>query len=102
LSDAQILLRAAEERQTLVTHNSKDFRALHEAWVTWRQRWAWEVEQTTGSPVNLSRHAGILITPHLPGHHLASILEEFTETARELDDRLFAWNLARRWHELHF
>jgi Domain of unknown function (DUF5615) len=102
ISDVQVLVRAAEEGQTLVTHNSKDFRALHEAWVTWRRHWAREVEQVTGRPVDLSHHAGILITPHLPNHDLARILEEFEDSVGSIDDRLFAWSPARRWHELHF
>jgi len=36
LSDVHVLLRAAEDGQTLVTHNSNDFRMLHEVLVTWR------------------------------------------------------------------
>jgi hypothetical protein len=101
LSDAQVLLRAAEARQTLVTHNSRDFRALHEAWVTWRRRWAREAEEVTGVPVHLSQHAGILMTPHLPSHDLARILEDFADTAGSMDDQLFAWSPARGWHKLH-
>jgi hypothetical protein len=100
LSDPQVLLRVAEGGQTLVTHNSKDFRALHEAWVAWRQRWAREVAQATGSLVQLSRHAGILIAPHLPIHTLAQIIEEFVDANAIMDDRLFAWNQARHWHEV--
>jgi hypothetical protein len=101
LSDAQVLLRAAEARQTLVTHNSRDFRALHEAWVTWRRRWAREVEETTGIAVLLTQHAGILMTPHLPSHDLARIHEDFADSAGSRDDRLFAWSPARGWQELH-
>lgn len=102
LSDVQVVLLAAEGRQTLVTHNRKDFRTLHEAWVAWRSRWAIEVEQVVGSRVNLSQHSGILITPHLPNHDLARILEEFEHTAASIDDRLFAWTQLRGWHELQF
>ena len=101
LTDVQVLLRAAEDGRTLVTHNIKDFRSLHEAWVTWRGRWAAEVVQLTGSPVHLSQHAGILITPHLGDYELARIVEEFAETNVPLADRLFSWLPAGGWHELH-
>ncbi|MGH2615466.1 MAG: DUF5615 family PIN-like protein [Thermomicrobiales bacterium] len=102
LSDVQVLLRAAADGQTLVTHNIKDFRALHEAWVTWRWRWAAEVEHVTGRPVHLSQHAGILITPHLPNHELARILEEFADAAEPMADRLFSWTQVGGWHEVRF
>ena len=100
LNDAEVLLRAAEARQTLVTHNSKDFRALHEAWVTWRRRWEREVEDVIRTPVFLSQHAGILITPHRSVHDLARIIEEFENTAGSMEDRLFAWNPVSGWHEV--
>ncbi len=99
LTDVQVFLRAAEDERTLVTHNIKDFRALHEAWVTWRRRWSAEVVQLTGSSVHLSQHAGILITPHLPDRDLARILEEFADTDEPMTDRLFSWLPARGWHE---
>ena len=100
LSDVQVVLRCVENGQTLVTHNSGDFRLLHEAWVTWRRRWTSEVERVTGSPAYLSRHAGILIILHLPSHDLARVLEEFAKAAGAMDDRLFMWSKARHWHEL--
>lgn len=100
LSDTLVLLVAAEHRQTLVTHNENDFRTLHEAWVTMRRHWETEIERATGMPVSLSRHAGILIVPHLPERGLAGILEEFSSTARAMDDRLFMWTRLRRWHEV--
>jgi hypothetical protein len=102
LSDVQVLLRATEARQTLVTHNRGDFRALHEAWVTWRRRWGGEVERIFSRRLELSQHAGILIVPVLPNYDLARLLEEFADTAGSMNDRLFAWNQARGWHELHF
>lgn len=102
LSDTRVLLAAAEHRQTLVTHNENDFRTLHEAWVTMRRLWGTEAERATGMPVTLSRHAGILIVPHLPERDLARILEEFEATAGTIDDRLFMWTRLRRWHELRF
>ena len=102
LRDVQVLLRAAESGQTLVTHNNEDFRALHEAWVTWRRRWADEVAGTLGIPVALSQHAGILIVPHLPIQALARILEDLADAAGSTEDRLFAWDASQHWHELQF
>lgn len=101
LTDVEVLLRAAEDGRTLVTHNIKDFPALHEAWVTWRRRWTAEVVQMTGSPVHLSQHSGILIAPHLGDHDLARILEEFARTNEPLADRLFVWSRGREWEEVH-
>jgi hypothetical protein len=37
--DADQLLFAAEQGWTLSTHNRKDFRMLHDAWVLWPSRW---------------------------------------------------------------
>jgi hypothetical protein len=102
LTDPQVLLFAAENNQALITHNDKDFRALHEAWVTWRRRWSREVEQVFGRPVHLSQHAGILILPHRPIQDLASMLETFEDSAESLEDRLFAWTPRRQWHELRY
>ena len=101
-SDVQVLLLAAEAGQTVVTHNSTDFVMLHEAWVLWRRRWSSEVEQDLGASLVLSRHAGILIVPHLASHDLAHILMQFMDAAEAIADRLFAWSPARGWHELRF
>jgi hypothetical protein len=102
LTDTQVLLLAAQNNQTLITHNDKYFRALHEAWVTWRRRWSNELEQAIDRHVFFSQHAGILILPHRPIHDLARMLEEFEASAGSLENRLFAWNPRRQWHELHF
>ncbi len=49
------LLAAADADRILVTHNGKDFRLLHHAWVRWAH--AWGVSRA---------HAGILIIPQPP------------------------------------
>ena len=102
LTEVQVLLRAAEDGRTLVTHNIKDFRTLHEAWVTWRDRWAAEIMHLTGSSVHLSQHAGILIAPHLPDRDLARILEEFVQADEPMVDRLFSWLRVSGWQEMRF
>jgi hypothetical protein len=37
--DAEQLLYATEQGWTIVTHNRRDFRALHEGWLTWSPQW---------------------------------------------------------------
>ena len=101
LTDVQVLIQAADARQTLITHNNWDFRALHEAWITWRRRWTREIVQETGVNVSLSAHAGILVVPHLPNHALARIIEPFADAHDSIDDRLFSWNEQRGWHEIN-
>lgn len=101
LRDAQVLLLAAEHGQALVTHNNRDFRMLHDAWMLWRRRWSDDCERSGGQPHFVLRHAGILIVPHLKNHDLASVLDEFGDIAASPADRLFAWSPVRRWHEIH-
>lgn len=100
LTDPQDLLRAAENGQTLATYDSKDFRALHEAWVTWRRRWEAEAARSLGVPLELSRHGGVLIVPHRPNRELADILRALIDTIDAIEDRLFAWDRDRGWHEI--
>ena len=101
LSDVQAFLRATEVGRIIVTANSKDFRALHEAWVTWRRRWEQEVERTVGVSVPLSPHSGVLVVPHVPVVVLVRILTEITEVTEDLEDRLLAWTAAKGWHQPH-
>jgi predicted nuclease of predicted toxin-antitoxin system len=96
LTDAQALLRAAENSQTFITHNDGDFKSLHEAWVTWRRRWSIEIEEAMTRPVHLSQHSGILIAPHGNVHDLARIIEQFADFAESMDDRLFNWTHGRQ------
>lgn len=100
LSDVQVILRAAAEGQTLLTHNRNHFEALHEAWVTWRWRWSIEAEQATGAQVSLSQHAGILILPQIDIRALVPILEEFGPDRDPITDRLFVWSRRRAWQEV--
>lgn len=50
--DERILLAAATRELSVVTHNIKDFRLLHDAWLVWSRTWRVE-------PI----HAGILLIP---------------------------------------
>ena len=50
--DEEQLLYAATENRILITHNRRDFRLLHRAWLRWSRTWS--VQQA---------HAGILVLP---------------------------------------
>ena len=52
-NDAHHLLEATRMGRLLVTHNVKDFRLLHQAWILWQAAWSIAVP-----------HASILILPH--------------------------------------
>jgi hypothetical protein len=102
LSDARVLVQAAESGQTLVVHD-KGFRELHGAWVTWRERWQREVVLAHDPPVGLSSHAGILLVPQsLTIDALADILEGFADASGWMPDRLSMWNSVRGWDEPRF
>lgn len=100
LSDVQALLRAAVDGRAIITHNSRDFLALHEAWLTWARRWSDEASAGSGRPITLSPHAGILIVPHAPRYHLAQIIAEFSEGVETLENRLFVWRPTNEWNEV--
>jgi hypothetical protein len=101
LSDVQVLVHAAEHGQAVVTHNNRDFRALHEAWVTWRHRWSAEAHVRTGTHVDFSQHSGIVIAPPIPIYDLAHIVEEFMEAEWPMADRLYVWDRTVGWHEVN-
>ncbi len=102
ITDVEVLTRAADTARTVITRNARDFRALHEAWLRWRRRWAVEAVRASGVPVALSGHSSILIVPHLPVHALADIVEPFADAYDSIDDRLFSWSDERGWHEIVF
>jgi hypothetical protein len=90
LTDARQLLWAVEHGRTVITHNRKDFRLLHEALKLWAIRW--------GSPGAL-RHHGVLVVPHLPVPQLARLIDEFVRNRDNIDNRLFIWDRQRGWSE---
>lgn len=53
--DDEHLLSAAKAGRIVVTHNGKDFRLLHGAWLRWARDWG-----------AARTHAGILIIPQSP------------------------------------
>ncbi len=99
LSDVQVLLRAALNRQIVVTHNGRDFALLHEAWTTWSRQWEQEIATESQTPVNLSHHAGIIITPHLPNRTLVDVIASFVASFGPIAGRLLVWSAANGWKE---
>lgn len=99
LSDVQVLVRAAESGQALVTHNKRDFAALHEAWMHWRARWEAEAERMLGVQVRFSRHSGIPLVPGLSIDELVVALRELDGQHGTLDDRLFEFSRSLGWRE---
>lgn len=102
LTDPQVLLHALDAGQTLITQNSKDFEALHEAWVSWRRRWEIEVERLHGRALALSGHLGVLIMPHLPITMLAPAIDGLATSGVPVTDRLLSWTPERGWIEIRF
>jgi hypothetical protein len=90
LTDARQLLWAVEHDRTIITHNLKDFRLLHEAISLWAIRW--------GTP-NVLRHHGILVVPHLPVPELASLIDQFVRPLDKIDNRMFILDRQRGWYE---
>jgi hypothetical protein len=73
--DQRHLLVAAQRGLILVTHNVKDFRPLHDAWLTWSN--AWSVTPT---------HTGILIIPgRWEDERAAQELEDFIAQDNDLE-----------------
>lgn len=82
--DAEQLLYAAEQGWTIVTHNRRDYHALHEAWLTWSPRWR------VPRP-----HAGILILDQgerlTAGDYAAALLALLGGNAPPLANRAYDW-----------
>ena len=45
-SDSIQLLHAADRRWTLITHNRRDYRLLHDAWLLWTNAWNVDRDQS--------------------------------------------------------
>jgi len=87
--DYDILGIAATEGWTVITHNAKDFRLLHGAWLSWHNLWA------VSSPRS---HAGILIFPHaLRPLRAATAVDELLTIESNLANRLFVWHSNEGW-----
>lgn len=87
--DQQHLLVAGQRGLILVTHNVKDFRLLHGAWLTWSN--AWGVTPT---------HSGILIIPgRWEDERAARELEDFISQSHDLATACYEWRPRRGWQQ---
>jgi hypothetical protein len=88
--DYQQLLHAATHSWVLVTHNARDFRLLHGAWLTWAHEWGIS-----------HRHSGILIVEQLPPPRHSEIAQAIDAFMRSpmttFDNMLFEWMHRAGW-----
>jgi hypothetical protein len=93
-TDPQQLLTATRLGRVVVTHNSRDFRMLHEALRLWAELW---------NLVGVTRHAGILMIEAESGMKaaaMARVLVALAQAEADFTDRLFAWNGRTGWQEI--
>jgi Domain of unknown function (DUF5615) len=88
--DPLLLLEAAERNWTFVTHNRKDYRLLHDAWLRWEH--AWGVRQP---------HAGILVLDRVQGQsgfETARLIDAVTrDPTTNLIRALYDWSVRSGW-----
>lgn len=88
--DPHQLLYAAERGWTLITHNRRDFRLLHVAWLYWSNEW--RVPR---------QHAGIIVVEQVRGQptaDLARIIHTFvTSSDVMLANALYDWKPTVGW-----
>lgn len=88
--DPRLLLEAAEQGWTLVTHNRRDFRLLHDAWHTWTNAWGTKQD-----------HAGILVLDRVVGQtpeETAALIDSLVRDPQtRLSRALYDWKPARNW-----
>ena len=84
--DEQHLLAAANAGRMLVSHNWKDYRLLHAAWLTWSR--AWGITQD---------HAGILVPAQASLQLLGPAIGSFLAEDHPLTNRLWRWTSTAGW-----
>lgn len=85
--DPAQLLHAAERGWVLISHNKKDFRDLHDAWLRWAGAWG-----------ALRNHAGILILEQVyPIASIAPGLSQFLHDHQSLQNQLYEWTQGGGW-----
>src|SRR5215207_7361039 len=75
VSDDALLLFCTKEERIFVTHNRKDFKLLHDAWVTWPAAFG----------LALPPHPGILLLDSAAPEALARVIADFLDEARPED-----------------
>jgi hypothetical protein len=87
--DSYQVLTAAHNGWVLMSHNRKDFRLLHNAWLLWRD--AWGVSASVA-------HGGILILPHDRASDTVQRLDLFaTSRPGSLADQIYEYRTSRGW-----
>lgn len=86
--DAQLLASARSDR-VFITHNRRDFRLLHDAWLTWPAAFG----------VVLPPHPGILVLDDAPYDDLARVLVAFLvgTPPERLASEIFWWHRLDGW-----
>lgn len=89
-TDDEQLLFSAHQGLILVSHNTRDFLLLHDAWRRWTEAWSVSRE-----------HAGILLipnsSPHVSYEWLAQRLDEAVTLPLPLTNELYRWRTNRGW-----
>lgn len=95
-SDHEHVATATRNNWLLVTHDRKDFRLLHRAWIEWFSEFGVEPIPT---------HADILLIPQPPLasiHEQAAMIQAFLQrfpTKNQRGSRFFVWSMTVGWHE---
>ncbi len=88
--DPHQLFYAAERGWTIVTHNRRDFRLLHDAWLLWSRRWG--VERS---------HSGILVLKPYAAHPADSFASAISKLLNDSDvslaSSLYEWQRSNGW-----
>lgn len=96
------LLYAARREWVLVTHNLRDFRLLHGAWLAWAFAWASDGASYGGV---LRHHTGILVVAQLPSPRYDEIVAAIDALARDptvvIENALHEWNPRTGWAVYH-
>jgi Domain of unknown function (DUF5615) len=91
LTDDALLLSTVRANRMFITHNRKDFRMLHDAWVTWPVAFG----------MALPPHPGILILDQAPPETLARVLADFLDVTspEQLANAIFWWHRHDGWRQ---
>lgn len=89
--DDALLLSSVQLDRIFVTHNRKDFRMLHDAWVTWPAAFG----------VAFPEHPGILTLDQAPVEVLAHVLTDFLDvmSSEQLVNTIFWWHRHDGWRQ---
>lgn len=80
---------AADAAATFVSHNAKDFRLLHDAWLRWSA--AWGVARS---------HGGILIVPQgVSAPILGAAISSLLAAVPSVVDACYVWHSTNGWRQ---